>query len=120
MKYFPIDSVQTSTNYPYGRLRATATFSIEFDAKRGFRSVFQTINPKNGVVNKPKKSTYSDFLCMFQDESGHFKYKSIDVRGKEGVNEILLFLKDNQKDKKQTFGNDAFSNIKGKKVKIKL
>ena len=39
---------------------------------------------------------------------------------KQEGGEIYGRLKDNQKDKKQTFGNDAFSNIKGKKVKIKL
>lgn len=98
MKYFPIDSVQTSTDYPYGRLRATATFSVEFDTKRGFRSVFQTINPKTGRINNPKKSTYSDFLCMFQDEEGHFKFRGFDIRGKKDVNDVLLFIKENQKD----------------------
>lgn len=42
-------------NYPYGfKLRTTLYDYIEFDAKKGFRHVTQTINPKNGVLNKPK------------------------------------------------------------------
>jgi hypothetical protein len=45
-------------SYPYGRLRATAFFSLEFKKGKGFRSVFQTINPKNNRLNAPKYSTY--------------------------------------------------------------
>lgn len=53
-----INGTATAESYPYGRLRTQAFFSIEFHPKKGFRSVFQTIDPKNGRVNKPKKSTY--------------------------------------------------------------
>lgn len=55
-----LEKIEVS-NYPYGGMRTKAFFSIEFNEKRGFRNVFQTINPKNGVLNKPKKSTYSFF-----------------------------------------------------------
>ena len=48
----------TVTDWPYGKFRTTATFEIE-STKRGERAVRTTINPKNGRVNKPKKTTYS-------------------------------------------------------------
>ena len=49
----------TVENYPYGfRLKTTLYDEMEFSPKKGFRHVTTTINPKNGRLNKPKKSTY--------------------------------------------------------------
>ena len=51
-------------NYPYGGLKTKAYFSIEFNEKKGFRSIFQTIDPKTDRLNNPKKSTYSFFQYL--------------------------------------------------------
>jgi hypothetical protein len=80
------------SNYPYGRLRTTAFFSIEFNAKKGFRSVFQTINPKNGRLNAEKKSTYSCGMLMYRDENNHIKYDWVGFNGKEEMQRGLQFL----------------------------
>ena len=48
----------TADNWPYGKLRTTATFEIE-QTKRGERAVRTTVNPKTGRINKPKKTTYA-------------------------------------------------------------
>ena len=48
----------TIENWPYGRHRVTAFFTIE-KGKRGERAVRVTENPKRGGLNKPKKLTYA-------------------------------------------------------------
>lgn len=61
-------------DYPYGRLRCTAYFWIEFKPNKGFRSGFQTINPKNNRLNAPKYSTYSKFCHLTRDvHTGHYE-----------------------------------------------
>lgn len=58
-------------NYPYGRLRTDMAYWIE-KGKNGFRLCRQSLNPKTGQWNKPKKSTYSQFLLLAQNpENGH-------------------------------------------------
>ena len=56
-------------DYPYGRLRTSMFFNVEFNPKRGYRSVRQTINPKTGRLNNPKKSTYSTYMLLYKDLS---------------------------------------------------
>lgn len=70
------------TNYPYGSLRTTAYFSIEFNPKKGFRSVFQTINPKTGRLNAEKKGTYNSVMWIEQDEKGFVSFHSLDFNVK--------------------------------------
>jgi hypothetical protein len=48
----------TVDNWPYGRFTTKATFNIEA-VKGKERASRITVNPKNGRVNKPKKTTYS-------------------------------------------------------------
>jgi len=80
-------------NYPYGRERATAYFSVEHNAGKGFRTVFQTINPKNGRLNNPKKGTYSAVtLPCTESESGHFSSCGTDFNGNEAMNKGLIFM----------------------------
>lgn len=63
-------------SYPYGGLRTKAYFSVEFNPKHGYRSVFQTINPKTGRLNNPKKSTYVQFKRLYKDaETGHANFE---------------------------------------------
>jgi hypothetical protein len=67
-------------DYPYGfRLRCKIRYWLEYDAKRGFRFVSQTTNPKRGDVwNKPKASTYCRFGgCMFLDDEDHVQWSGL-------------------------------------------
>lgn len=76
-----LNGVQTTTDYPYGRLRCTMSFSTEFKKNKGYRTVRQSVNPKNSRVNKPKKSTYADFYCVTENaENGHYEFWGLDIR----------------------------------------
>ena len=55
-------------DYPYGRQRTTAKFTIETDKQGRQRAVMQTVNPKTGRENKPKKATYSGSVKFFMHE----------------------------------------------------
>ncbi len=83
---------QESDDYPYGRLRCHITFDVEFKAKKGYRFVTQTTNPKTGRVNKPKKSTYSEFVCLHRDENGHVKAHHMNLRGYDDIAQMIEFL----------------------------
>lgn len=84
---------QESDDYPYGRLRCHITFDLEFKPKKGFRFVTQTTNPKTGRVNKPKRSTYSDFMVLHREsETGHVKPLAFDLRGYDDIAHIIEFL----------------------------
>lgn len=90
-----IQAIHEVTSYPYGRLRTSAFFSIEFVEKKGFRAVFQTINPKNGRHNAPKKNTYCTFDCNVVEEgTGHIKTFGYNVHGYEGINKMCAFIAD--------------------------
>jgi hypothetical protein len=81
------------TEYPYGRLRTSAFFSLDFDKKKGFRSVFQTIDPKSGRLNKPKKGTYSAIEMMYyEDDTNHVKHVCFDMNGCEAINKACKFI----------------------------
>ena len=62
-------------DYPYGfRLRTKIRYWIE-TTKNGDRFVSQTLNPKTGFWNKPKKSTYDAVMVMRKDNSnGYINY----------------------------------------------
>jgi hypothetical protein len=84
----------TSTDYPYGRLRATAFFSVEYN-KKGARTVFQTICPKTGRLNKPKNSTYYKVILPCEESNGHYTSCGyLDFSGTDGINEDLVFMAD--------------------------
>lgn len=55
-------------DYPYGYKRTEAIFSVEWKPKKGFRSVFQTVNPKTGLLNKPKYGTYHPAMIVKEEE----------------------------------------------------
>ncbi len=97
-QFIPIHEAVEVDNYPYGRLKATATFALEFNPKKGFRHLFQTINPKNGRVNKPKMSTYQPVAWMYREAAtGHIKWNAKYPSGYEDVNEVARFIQENQK-----------------------
>lgn len=67
-------------DYPYGfRLRCKIRYWLEFKAKKGFRFVSQTTNPKRGGVwNKPKASTYCEFGgAMVLNDEGHVTWSGL-------------------------------------------
>lgn len=65
-------------SYPYGSLRTQIRFWFEFSAKRGWRFMAQTLNPKTGAWNKPKASTYANFGAnMYLDEKGHVQWRCL-------------------------------------------
>lgn len=76
-------------DYPYGRLRTTVTFGLDFNPKHGFRTTFQSINPKNLRINAVKTSTYSDLTLMYLEPgTGHVKYDSWDLNGEDAINSV--------------------------------
>jgi hypothetical protein len=95
MKILPVNEKQETDSYPYGWLKTTAYFYIEFNFKKGFRHVFQTINPKNGKLNAPKNGTYNHLSYIELDEVGHFKQHRFNFYGYESYNEIMHFLDEN-------------------------
>ena len=61
-------------DYPYGfKLRTQIRYWIETNAKHGDRFVSQTLNPKTGAWNKPKRDTYSPVTVLRLDDAGHVK-----------------------------------------------
>ena len=66
------ETAYTVEDYPYGfRLRTKIRYWIE-TTKQGQRVCSQTLNPKSGLWNKPKKSTYSDIRVLALDkETNH-------------------------------------------------
>ena len=83
-------------NYPYSfRLRTTLTNSMEFNPKKGYRQVTQTINPKTGRVNATKKSTYYPLLVRFYDENNYIQTKAFDFNGDAEINKGLRFVAEN-------------------------
>ena len=73
-------------SYPYGSMRTEAFFSVEFRKGKGFRSVFQTVNPKTGRLNAEKKGTYSPVMWLEVDEKGFVSFRSMNFYGNEGLN----------------------------------
>tara|TARA_R110000868_G_scaffold410704_1_gene699968 strand:+ start:756 stop:1322 length:567 start_codon:yes stop_codon:yes gene_type:complete len=83
-------------NYPYSfNLKTTLFDSIEFNSKKGYRHITQTINPKTGRVNNPKKSTYSPLLFRYYDEKGHIKTMSHHFNGDKEINIGAKFMAEN-------------------------
>jgi hypothetical protein len=92
-KILDITKVHEVHDYPYGSLRCTAFFSTEFVLKKGFRHVFQTINPKTKRLNAPKKSVYSPFGFNFVEGStGHIKNGSYRIDSFESINKTAAFI----------------------------
>ena len=95
MKLFKSSEVLKTDNYPYGRLHCTAHFSVEFKKGKGFRSVFQTINPKTGRLNNPKKGTYSMLMLPIEQENGHYGWTSREFYKTDDVNNLCKFISEN-------------------------
>ena len=64
-------------DYPYGYTQRTQIRYWLETTKNGDRFCSQTLNPKTGRWNKPKKSTYSDVGMMYRYENGHVKWTGV-------------------------------------------
>jgi len=70
-------------DWPYGRHRTQNRFWVETATKGAKkhqqRVVNQTLNPKTGRWNKPKRGTYSHVVVMFidHDNSDHIGFKAL-------------------------------------------
>jgi len=89
--YINTTDKKTVINYPYGRLQCSATFSLEFKEGRGFRSVFQTVNPSTGRINNPKKGIYNDIMYI-SDVDGFIKFHSMHFYDIAKFNDVTDFL----------------------------
>ena len=66
----------STDDYPYGRHRTEARWSIERNNKGLERIVMQTKNPKTKAWNQPKKTTYADKAMIALDENDRTYYLS--------------------------------------------
>lgn len=82
------------TNYPYGRLRTSMFFWVEFKANKGFRGVTQSINPKTGKLNKPHAGTYHDIMLLDQTD-GFCKFKVRSFYKVEDLGGLCSWISDN-------------------------
>lgn len=80
-------------DYPYGfRLRTQIRYWIESNNKRGQRFCSQTLNPKTGRWNKPKKSTYSPVMVMVRNpNNGYVSYQILMTGGWSKEDKITAF-----------------------------
>lgn len=80
-KLFGHTSLETAykvDNYPYGfKLRTSIFYWIETTPKLGDRFCSATLNPKNGKMNAPKKSTYYALMYMFLNADNHVKFTCV-------------------------------------------
>jgi hypothetical protein len=95
IEILPIHEKPSVHNYPYGSLQCTATFGVEFNKNKGFRSEFQTINPKTDRLNAMKNGTYDDFKCLVKEENGHYKWYTSSCNGLEAIISTLKFIGEN-------------------------
>ena len=93
MKTIPTSEKVAVENYPYSfTLKTTLFDTMEFKPKLGYRHVKQTINPKNGKLNKPKAGTYSALSVRVYDENNHIKTISFDFNGAKEMNRAAKFI----------------------------
>lgn len=66
-------------DYPYGfTARTSIRYWLEHKAKKGWRFVSQTKNPKTDRWNKPKASTYIEWAAaMYLDDKGHVHWDGV-------------------------------------------
>lgn len=93
MKTIPTSEKVAVENYPYGyTLKTTLYDTMEFHPKKGYRHVTQTINPKTGRLNAPKKSTYYALMVRYYDENNHIKTFASMVNGHKDINQATKFI----------------------------
>lgn len=94
--FLKADQKFISPNYPYGfRERTEKTDWLEFNPKKGFRHCSQTVNPKTGRLNNPKKSTYYTGMIMYLDENNYCQWTGFDFNGEKNMQWSFDFLHKN-------------------------
>lgn len=92
----PSESKIEVKNYPYGfKLRCTLFDYLEFDPKKGFRHCTQTIDPRNGRQNKPKKSVYYRILLRYYNNDGHIKTVAFNLESFRNINDAVQVINEN-------------------------
>lgn len=96
MKTLPTTEVYTVTDYPYGyHLRTEKYYSIEHKKGHGFRTIEQTLNPKTGKLNNPKKGLYHPVALLYLNDEGHVKLHVEDFYDDKGKDQGYLFMHNN-------------------------
>lgn len=93
--YDSMSNAYNVADYPYGRtVRTQIRYWLELGAgKKGWRFVSQTVNPKNGIWNKPKASTYLPLAAaMYLDEKGHVQWTGLSEYSE--AKDVTAFLRD--------------------------
>lgn len=92
----PSESKIEVKNYPYRfKLRCTLFDYLEFDPKKGFRHCTQTIDPRNGRQNKPKKSVYYKILLRYYNNDGHIKTVAFNLESFRNINDAVQVINEN-------------------------
>lgn len=97
MKQYHTTTAQVPVeNYPYGyHLKTTLTHSVEFKSGKGFRHVTQTINPKTGRLNNPKRGTYYPIMVLGTDmQTNYTRSHVLNPNSAETVNIAAEFMRD--------------------------
>ena len=95
MKSFHTTTAQVAVeNYPYGyKLKTTLTHSLEFKSGKGFRHVTQTVNPKTGRLNNPKRGTYYPLMLLATDnETNYTRSYALNPNSAETVNTSAAWM----------------------------
>lgn len=96
VRILPTKEVYTVHNYPYGyTFKTDKHYSIEFKKGKGFRAVEQTVNPKTGKLNKPKKGIYHPVALLYLNDDGHVKLHVEDFYDDNGKDRGYLFMYNN-------------------------
>lgn len=89
------------TDWPSGKYKTTATFTVESKANKGERAVRVTVHPKTGRANAPKALTYADRVVFADGNDGRLyvleltSYGFISVmRGTFDYSQESIFQKD--------------------------
>ena len=70
-----LETAMVANDYPYGGMRCKMSFFVEDGGKKGWRAVTQSVNPKTGRLNNPKKSTYSTSpIFIVETKEGFFEF----------------------------------------------
>lgn len=93
-KYLKTTEKVAVENYPYGRLKTTMYFWVEFKPSHGFRVVTQSINPKTNKLNKPHAGTYYP-LVVLTDTDGHISFETKDFNGQELLQKNIPWVGEN-------------------------
>lgn len=85
-------------DYPYGfTLRTTMFMWVEFKKGKGYRIVSQTINPKNGQLNKPKSGVYLHYAWLEKNsENGHIVGNGFNFYGLESIEKFSEIITANE------------------------